>query len=325
MRREIRPRGQGFGEALLTALADLSLRSPSTGNLNNASPAAMSTDPSDFQFETMIPQRVSLFAAAASTASVESPMEVDETEKDTPTLETTTFKYVRYTPPVTDQRRTNPDRPVPHYNESDCLLSLQLLAYLSKYPHLRRRLRTDHDPLDVFGLVERFCARHHPAELQYWAGIVMRNGCRKDEPVGTNGLSLLVDDESSLRYCARIGCKKRETVPREFAKCRRCRRAKYCSKECQSRAWSDGHKYWCVERGSPPPQSTAGMAAPVLPGAAVTPVTGGGGVQTTTPQGADMVHSSSSSTLLPGTEDGLVLTDTTPGTAGATAPTMTMT
>jgi hypothetical protein len=144
------------------------------------------------------------------------------------------------------------------YREEDCLQSLQILAYLSKYPHLRRRLRADYAPLDVFGLVERFCGRHNPAELQYWAGIVMRNGCRKDEvPSAGAGSEEESTSSSALRQCARIGCGKTESHPREFAKCRRCRKAKYCSKECQSRAWADGHKYWCMER---PPTSTTNEA-----------------------------------------------------------------
>jgi len=36
-----------------------------------------------------------------------------------------------------------------------------------------------------------------------------------------------------------------ETYPREFAKCRRCRKAKYCRKECQSTSWGEGHRFWC--------------------------------------------------------------------------------
>lgn len=40
-------------------------------------------------------------------------------------------------------------------------------------------------------------------------------------------------------------CGRWESFPREFAKCRRCRKAKYCGKECQSVAWSDGHRFWC--------------------------------------------------------------------------------
>ncbi|KAG9085030.1 hypothetical protein FS749_004738, partial [Ceratobasidium sp. UAMH 11750] len=34
----------------------------------------------------------------------------------------------------------------------------------------------------------------------------------------------------------------------EFAKCRRCRKAKYCGKECQSKAWAEGHRFWCSAR-----------------------------------------------------------------------------
>ena len=32
---------------------------------------------------------------------------------------------------------------------------------------------------------------------------------------------------------------------REFAKCRCCCKAKYCGKDCQSTAWSEGHRFWC--------------------------------------------------------------------------------
>ncbi|KAF8834477.1 hypothetical protein BDN67DRAFT_976033, partial [Paxillus ammoniavirescens] len=40
-------------------------------------------------------------------------------------------------------------------------------------------------------------------------------------------------------------CGKWETYPREFAMCRRCRKVKYCGKECQSNAWSEGHRFLC--------------------------------------------------------------------------------
>lgn len=43
-------------------------------------------------------------------------------------------------------------------------------------------------------------------------------------------------------------CGKWESFPRQFAKCRRCRKAKYCGKECQSKAWSEGHRFWCSVR-----------------------------------------------------------------------------
>ncbi|PKY16110.1 hypothetical protein RhiirB3_349409 [Rhizophagus irregularis] len=122
------------------------------------------------------------------------------------------------------------------YREEDILLSLQLLAYLSKYPHLRATFHTAYPPHNVFSLVEKFTHRLHPAEIQYWAGVIMRNACRKDEARG------------GIRQCAYMACGKWESYPREFAKCRRCRKAKYCSKACQSKAWSEGHRWWCMER-----------------------------------------------------------------------------
>ncbi|CAG8620094.1 10706_t:CDS:1 [Acaulospora colombiana] len=122
------------------------------------------------------------------------------------------------------------------YREEEILLSLQLLAYLSKYPHLRATFHNAYPPHNVFSLVEKFTHRLHPPEIQYWAGVIMRNACRKDE------------DRGGIRQCAYMACGKWESYPREFAKCRRCRKAKYCSKACQSKAWSEGHRWWCMER-----------------------------------------------------------------------------
>ncbi|KAF9446068.1 hypothetical protein P691DRAFT_777117 [Macrolepiota fuliginosa MF-IS2] len=100
---------------------------------------------------------------------------------------------------------------------------------------------------NVFSLVERFTFKPSsselaanggsvprlPPEIQYWAGVVMRNACRKD------------DNRGGIRQCANMLCGRWEAYPREFAKCRRCRKAKYCGKECQSTAWSEGHRFWC--------------------------------------------------------------------------------
>ncbi|KAF5366220.1 hypothetical protein D9758_005706 [Tetrapyrgos nigripes] len=104
---------------------------------------------------------------------------------------------------------------------------------------------------NMFALVERFTFRPSsselaeaanggtpmlprlPPEIQYWAAVIMRNACRKD------------DSRGGIRQCANMLCGKWETFPREFAKCRRCRKAKYCGKECQSTAWSAGHRFWC--------------------------------------------------------------------------------
>ncbi|KAG1464848.1 hypothetical protein G6F56_005000 [Rhizopus delemar] len=157
-------------------------------------------------------------------------------------LRRSTFPYVKIDPA---QRRHNRihrddkkriDDQVFH-REEDVLLSLQLLAYLSKYPHIRDLFHTAYSK-DVFSVVEKFCHRTQPSPVQYWAGVIMRNACRKDETRG------------GLRRCANLSCRKWETQPREFAKCRRCRKAKYCSKTCQSKAWAEGHRWWCVERNT---------------------------------------------------------------------------
>ncbi|KAL0075458.1 hypothetical protein J3Q64DRAFT_1667063, partial [Phycomyces blakesleeanus] len=127
----------------------------------------------------------------------------------------------------------NPNGVSPH--EEDIVMALQLLAYLTKYSHIRDSFHTCFDR-NVFSLVEKFAHRTHPKAIQYWASVIMRNACRKDETQG------------GIRRCANMSCGKWESGPREFAKCRRCRKAKYCSKACQSIAWGDGHRWWCSER-----------------------------------------------------------------------------
>lgn len=135
---------------------------------------------------------------------------------------------------------------------------------------------------NVFSLVERFTFKPSssellngsagvgamprlPPEIQYWAGVVMRNACRKDDMRGgvrqcANSKSIYSSlrpsaDESLLLFFCIVNfvtnivrlvlCGRWEAYPREFAKCRRCRKAKYCGKECQSTAWSEGHRFWC--------------------------------------------------------------------------------
>ncbi|PHH69625.1 hypothetical protein CDD80_6606 [Ophiocordyceps camponoti-rufipedis] len=153
--------------------------------------------------------------------------------------------------------------------EEDVLMSLQLLAYVSKYCGLRSYFQKSHlvpklgigkdfesgdeeieseseyreSPIDeeyllpnnfnLFPLVEKFTVRYHSTDMQYWAGVVMRNLCRKD------------DTRGGIRQCAFYQCGKWEEYTRQFAKCRRCRRTKYCSKECQKCAWAF-HRHWCV-------------------------------------------------------------------------------
>ncbi|KFY66924.1 hypothetical protein V496_01862 [Pseudogymnoascus sp. VKM F-4515 (FW-2607)] len=108
--------------------------------------------------------------------------------------------------------------------DEDVLMSLQLLAYVSKYCNLRKYFQRSHlvpklkigkelhlldqddsschaqaeescgdeeeeeyllpDDFNIFPLVEKFTVRHHSQDMQYWAGVVMRNLCRKDDTRG---------------------------------------------------------------------------------------------------------------------------------------------
>ncbi|RXK42433.1 hypothetical protein M231_00423 [Tremella mesenterica] len=175
----------------------------------------------------------------------------------------------------------NPD--TDRYSDDAVLLALQLLAYLSKYPHVRDTFHHPRKPMhptfdlfsdqmpsplperpalsvsaNIFSLAQRFTFKPGPAdpdmfripvEIQYWAGVIMRNACRKDEANG------------GTRQCARMDCGKKETVAREFSKCRKCRKAKYCSKECQSMAWAEGHRFWCSARDEGPPRPPSETSA----------------------------------------------------------------
>jgi len=152
--------------------------------------------------------------------------------------------------------------------DEDVLMSLQLLAYVSKYCNLRAYFQQSHlvpklkigknlnalddkptsdyfqneesdeeeyllpNDFNIFPLVEKFTVRHHSQDMQHWAGVVMRNLCRKDDARG------------GIRQCAYYECGRWEQWTRQFAKCRRCRRTKYCSKECQKLAWIY-HRHWC--------------------------------------------------------------------------------
>lgn len=184
--------------------------------------------------------------------------------------------------PTTTIPRYLLDRPTPTNaqvlaampRDEDVLLSLQLLAYVSKYCNLRSYFHNSHlvpklkignelhlldqedgdtsallpcdeepeeeyllpDDFNIFPLVEKFTVKYHSQDMQYWAGVVMRNLCRKD------------DSRGGIRQCAYYQCGKWEEFTRQFAKCRRCRRTKYCSKECQKSAWIY-HRHWCVSAG----------------------------------------------------------------------------
>ncbi|KAF1957715.1 MYND-type zinc finger protein MUB1 [Byssothecium circinans] len=169
--------------------------------------------------------------------------------------------------PAINAVNTNPPPPwYPRYNQDrtatagalaamprdeDVLMSLQLLAYVSKYCNLRSYFQQSHlvpklkigndlhlldgetgsptpmvedeeleeyelpDDYNIFPLVEKFTVRHHTSDMQYWASVVMRNLCRKD------------DSRGGIRQCAYYQCGKWE------------------DKECQKSAWVY-HRHWCV-------------------------------------------------------------------------------
>lgn len=88
--------------------------------------------------------------------------------------------------------------------------------------------------LNLFALVERYTIKsENDSNITYWSSVVMRNSCRKHESTG-------------VRQCANFECGKWEEYPKQFPKCRRCKRTKYCSRECQLKSW-EYHRHWCHE------------------------------------------------------------------------------
>ena len=181
----------------------------------------------------------------------------------TPTIQPVQGRYLL-------DRSVHPGVLAANPRDEDVMMSLQLLAYVSKYCNLRSYFQCTHlvpalrlanssmqtteskvlddrrsrievpyqeeytlpDDYNMFPLVEKFTVRHNSQDMQYWAGVVMRNLCRKD------------DSRGGIRQCAYYQCGQWEKYTRQFAKCRRCRRTKYCSKECQKHAWVY-HRHWC--------------------------------------------------------------------------------
>jgi len=101
--------------------------------------------------------------------------------------------------------------------------------------------------VNLFEIVEKFTAFRSLREFPHWACIIMRNFVRKDE--------------GGIRQCANFACGKWEEYPRQFAKCRRCKRTKYCSKACQLKAWGM-HRYWCSPSSSTSQQSSQVSSQP---------------------------------------------------------------
>ena len=93
-------------------------------------------------------------------------------------------------------------------------------------------LLMEYKRVNLFPLVERFTFLPG-TDMYYWAGVIMRNLCRRNEARG------------GVRQCGNLECGQWEKFPREFSKCRRCKRTKYCSRDCQIKAWNC-HRNWCI-------------------------------------------------------------------------------
>lgn len=94
----------------------------------------------------------------------------------------------------------------------------------------------EYKKVNLFPMVERFTFLAG-TDMYYWSGVIMRNSCRRN------------DYKGGVRQCGNLECGKWEKYPREFSKCKKCKRTKYCSRECQMRAWHC-HKNWCVPSNS---------------------------------------------------------------------------
>ncbi|CAI5758188.1 unnamed protein product [Candida verbasci] len=101
----------------------------------------------------------------------------------------------------------------------------------------------EYKKVNLFPLVEKFTFLSG-TDMYYWSGVIMRNSCRRNELRG------------GVRQCGNLECGKWEKYPREFSKCRRCKRTKYCSRDCQMRAWHC-HRNWCIPSSSSTSTTTA--------------------------------------------------------------------
>lgn len=100
----------------------------------------------------------------------------------------------------------------------------------------------EYKKVNLFPMVEKFTFLAG-TDMYYWSGVIMRNSCRRNDMKG------------GVRQCGNLECGKWERYPREFSKCKKCKRTKYCSRECQMRAWHC-HKNWCVPSSSSSSTST---------------------------------------------------------------------
>lgn len=106
----------------------------------------------------------------------------------------------------------------------------------------------EYKKVNLFPIVEKFTFLSG-TDMYYWSGVIMRNSCRRNELRG------------GVRQCGNLECGKWEKYPREFLKCRRCKRTKYCSRECQMKTWHC-HRNWCIPSTSSTTTSNTNASAP---------------------------------------------------------------
>lgn len=94
----------------------------------------------------------------------------------------------------------------------------------------------EYKKVNLFPMVEKFTFLAG-TDMYYWSGVIMRNSCRRN------------DFRGGVRQCGNLECGRWEKFPREFLKCRRCKRTKYCSRDCQMKAWHC-HRNWCIPSNS---------------------------------------------------------------------------
>ena len=173
--------------------------------------------------------------------------------------------------------------------------------------------------LNIFPLVERFTVKTwFQEDICYWAAVVVRNANRKDEKMG------------GRRQCANFNCGIWEDHPKQFSKCRRCKRAKYCSRNCQTKAWVF-HKHWCVPAIAPNSMnnnnvSPASSEHPHSHDHALTPITthtqgntqgsSSAGTATTVPSGSSVGPQTLTSTDFSVSVSGIASTESGVGSRG---------
>lgn len=64
--------------------------------------------------------------------------------------------------------------------------------------------------------------------------------------------------DAGLLPCSAPGCLKSEDFSTTFLVCGKCKRAAYCSRECQAAHWKSGHKSECVKPPADPTAAASG-------------------------------------------------------------------